>query len=97
MKKWNGKSTIIPATIEGIDGFLLNMDRKVSEGMHVKECGNLKRSFIGPYRAHTNLYDGWRRISSCCIRRAWDRLWPVIKKGTLYLKIVAEDEKENTA
>ena len=97
MKKWNGKSTIIPATIEGIDGFLLNMDRKVSEGMHVKECGNMQRSFIGPYSASTNLYNGWRRISSCCRRRAWDRLWPAIKKDKLYLEIVAEDEKENTA
>ena len=97
MSTGNEKSIIIPSTIEGIDGFLLNMSKRSGKGMHVKECGNMQRSFIGPYTASTNLYNGWRRISSCCIRRAWDRLWPVIKKDTLYLKIVAEDEKENTA
>ena len=97
MNTWNGNSTIIPATIEGIDGFLLNMDRKVNNGMHVKECGNMKLSFIGPYRARTNLYHGWREMAPCCRRRAWDRLWPVIKKDKLYLEIVAEDKKENTA
>ena len=50
MNKWNGRSTLIPATIAGIDGFVVNMDRKIDKGMHVKECGNLKRSFIGPYK-----------------------------------------------
>ncbi len=91
MNKWDRRSTIIRATIEGIEGFVLNMDKKVDKGMHVKECGNLKRSFIGHHRASTNLHSGWVRIAPCCTRRAWDRLWPVIKEDEVYLKLIAEE------
>ncbi len=91
MNTWNRRSAIIRATIAGINGFVLNMDKKVDKGMHVKECGNLKRSFVGPHRAETNLHGGWSRIAPCCKRRAWDRLWPVIKEDEVYKKIVEED------
>ena len=63
MNKWNGRSTLIPATIAGIEGFILNMDRKIDKGMHVKECGNLKRSFIGPFTAASNLHHGWAQMA----------------------------------
>ncbi len=91
MNQWNGRSTIIHATIAGIKGFVLNMDRKVDKGMHVKECGNLKRSFVSPHLAQTNLHAGWYRMAPCCKRRAWDRLWPVIKEDKLYKEIIEED------
>lgn len=92
MNKWNGRSAIIHATIADIDGFVLNIDKKVAKGMHVKECGNIKRSFIGPHRAATNLHAGWVRMASCCLQRAWDRLWPVIKEDEVYKKIAAEED-----
>lgn len=92
MNTWNGRSTILYATIAGIDGFVLNIDKKVDKGMHVKECGNLRRSFIGPHLAATNLHAGWVRMAPCCTRRAWDRLWPVIKEDKVYKQIVAEKD-----
>lgn len=91
MNTWNGKSILVHATVADIKGFVLNMDKKVRCGMHVKECGNLKRSFIGHYRATTNLYHGMISMAPCCRQRAWDRLWPVIKEDKVYKKIVAEE------
>lgn len=91
MNTWNGKSSIIRATIAETDGFVMNMDKKVRHGIHVKDCGNMRRSFIGPFRASTNLKNGVLGLALCCQVRGWDRLWPEIRVAEEFKQFLAKN------